>query len=133
MKEMKLRLEQKQKQKQPLFIGASMGSHLPAQLENQPGRATWAHLSEEQHLGVAAVQAQDEADRLEQVLDAGSELLLLHSTGGPRVEHPGLDDELEEVFESLKATETRDEQRLQQPGDATRTLCSPPSGSQPRL
>lgn len=59
-------------------------------------------LREHQVLRAAAVQAQDEADGLEEVLDAGSELVLLHATGGSGVQDPGLDDELEEVLQGLR-------------------------------
>ena len=52
-------------------------------------------LREHQILRAAAVQAQDEADGLEQLLDARSELLLLPPTGGSRVQDTRLDDELE--------------------------------------
>lgn len=55
-------------------------------------------LREDKILGAAAVQAQDEADGLEELLDARPELLLLHPAGGPRVQDAGLDDELEEVL-----------------------------------
>ena len=61
------------------------------------------YLCEDEGLRVAAVQAQDEADGLEELLDAGAELLLLHTTGGPRVEDPGLDDELEQVLQGLNS------------------------------
>lgn len=59
-------------------------------------------LREHQVLRAAAVQAQDEADGLEEVLDAGSELVLLHPAGGSGVQDPGLDDELEEVLQGLR-------------------------------
>lgn len=59
-------------------------------------------LREDQVLRAAAVQAQDEADGLEEVLDAGSELVLLHPAGGSGVQDPGLDDELEEVLQGLR-------------------------------
>lgn len=55
-------------------------------------------LREHEVLGAAAVQAQDEADGLEELLDARSELLLLHPAGGSRVQDAGLDDELEQVL-----------------------------------
>lgn len=58
-------------------------------------------LCEDKVLGAAAVQAQDEADGLEELLDAGPELLLLHPAGGPRVQDAGLDNELEEVLQGL--------------------------------
>lgn len=61
-------------------------------------------LREHQVLRVATVQAQDEANGLEELLDAGPELVLLQSTGGPRVQDPGLDDELEQVLQSLGHT-----------------------------
>ena len=60
------------------------------------------HLGEDEGLWVAAVQAEDEADGLEEFLDAGAELLLLHPAGGPRVKDPRLDDELEEILQSLQ-------------------------------
>lgn len=59
------------------------------------------HLREDERLRVAAVQAEDEADGLEQLLDAGAELLLLHAAGGARVQDPRLDDELEEILQRL--------------------------------
>lgn len=59
-------------------------------------------LREHQVLRAAAVQAQDEADGLEEVLDASSELVLLHPAGGSGVQDPGLDDELEEVLQGLR-------------------------------
>lgn len=55
-------------------------------------------LCEHQVLWAATVQAQDEADRLEELLDARPELLLLHPTGGSGVQDSGLDDELKEVL-----------------------------------
>ncbi len=55
-------------------------------------------LREHQVLRAAAVQTQDEADRLEELLDARSELLLLHPAGGSRVQDTRLDDELEQVL-----------------------------------
>lgn len=66
-----------------------------------------AHLREDQGLRVAAVQAEDEADGLEQLLDAGAKLVLLHAAGGPRVQDPRLDDKLEEVLQSLMVDEAR--------------------------
>lgn len=62
----------------------------------------FAHLCEDEGLRVAAVQAEDKADRLEQFLDAGAKLVLLHAAGGPRVKDPRLHDKLEEVLESLR-------------------------------
>lgn len=59
-------------------------------------------LCEDEVLGAAAVQAQHEADGLEELLDARPELLLLHPAGGPRVQDAGLDDELEEVLQGLQ-------------------------------
>lgn len=59
-------------------------------------------LREHQVLRAAAVQTEDEADGLEELLDAGPELLLLHAAGGPRVEDPGLHDELEQVLQGLR-------------------------------
>lgn len=58
-------------------------------------------LCENQVFWAAAVQAQDEAYWLEELLDARPELLLLHPTGGSRVQDTRLDDELEQIFQSL--------------------------------
>lgn len=55
-------------------------------------------LCEHQILWAAAIQTQDKADRLEKLLDAGSELLLLHPTGGSWVQDTRLDDELEQIL-----------------------------------
>lgn len=70
----------------------------------------WAcpHLREDERLRVAAVQAEDEADGLEQLLDAGAELFLLHAAGGARVQDPRLDDELEEILQRLRAETQRE-------------------------
>lgn len=68
------------------------------------------HLCEDEGLRVAAVQAEDEADGLEQFLDAGAELFLLHPAGGPRVKDPRLDDELEEILQRLRAETRREKQ-----------------------
>lgn len=65
-------------------------------------RSELSDLCEHQILWAAAVQAQDEADWLEELLDARSELLLLHPTGGSRVQDTRLDDELEQVLQSLR-------------------------------
>ena len=62
-------------------------------------------LCEDQGFRVAAVQTKDKADGLEELLDAGPELLLLHPTGGPRVQDPGLDDELKQILQSLGGKE----------------------------
>lgn len=72
--------------------------------------ALWAcpHLREDERLRVAAVQAEDEADGLEQLLDAGAELFLLHAAGGARVQDPRLDDELEEILQRLRAESQRE-------------------------
>lgn len=72
--------------------------------------ALWAclHLREDERLRVAAVQAEDEADGLEQLLDAGAELFLLHAAGGARVQDPRLDDELEEILQRLRAETQRE-------------------------
>lgn len=61
-------------------------------------RCELSDLCEHQVLWAAAVQTQDEADRLEELLDARSELLLLHPAGGSRVQDARLDDELEQVL-----------------------------------
>lgn len=61
-------------------------------------RRDLSDLREHQVLRAAAVQAQDEADGLEELLDARPELLLLHPTGGPRVQDTRLDDEFEQVL-----------------------------------
>lgn len=61
------------------------------------------YLCEDEGLWVAAVQAEDEADRLEEFLDAGAKLLLLHATSGPRVKDPRLDNKLKEILQSLRA------------------------------
>lgn len=58
-------------------------------------------LCEDQVLRAAAVQAQYEADRLEKLLDARPELVLLHPAGGSRVKDTRLDDELEQVLQGL--------------------------------
>lgn len=55
-------------------------------------------LREHEVLRAAAVQTQDEANRLEELLDARPELLLLHPAGGSGVQDPGLNDELEQVL-----------------------------------
>lgn len=55
-------------------------------------------LCEHQILWAAAIQTQDKADRLEKLLDAGSELLLLHPAGGSWVQDTRLDDELEQIL-----------------------------------
>lgn len=59
------------------------------------------NLCENQIFGAAAVQTQDEADGLEQLLDAGSERLLLHPTGGSCIQDSRLHNELEQVLQSL--------------------------------
>lgn len=59
-------------------------------------------LREHEVLRAAAVQTQDEADRLEELLDARPERLLLHPAGGSWVQDARLDDELEEVLQSLR-------------------------------
>lgn len=64
-----------------------------------PGQAS--DLCEDEGLGAAAVQAQDEADGLEELVDAGPELVLLHPTGGSRVQDPRLHNELEQVLQRL--------------------------------
>lgn len=61
-----------------------------------------AHLCEDEGLRVSAVQAEDKTDGLEQILDAASKVFLLHPAGRSRVEDPRLDDELEEILQSLK-------------------------------
>lgn len=66
------------------------------------GMSGASDLCEHQVLRAAAVQTQDEADGLKEVLDAGSELVLLHPAGGSGIQDPGLDDELEEVLEGLR-------------------------------
>lgn len=60
------------------------------------------HLCEDEGLWVATVQAEDEADRLKQFLDAGAKLFLLHPTSGPRVKDPRLDDKLKQIFQGLR-------------------------------
>lgn len=61
-------------------------------------RCELSDLREHQVLRAPAVQTQHEADRLEELLDARSELLLLHPAGGSRVQDTRLDDELEQVL-----------------------------------
>ena len=65
---------------------------------------TFPHLREDERLRAAAVQAQDEADGLKQLLDAAAKLLLLHPTGGPGVQDPGLDDELKQILQRLETS-----------------------------
>lgn len=72
------------------------------------GRPWWGgaeldgpHLREEQCVAGAGVQAQDLAQRLEELLDAEAELFLLQPAGGARVQDPRLHDELEEVLQCL--------------------------------
>lgn len=60
------------------------------------------HLSEDESLWVAAVQAQDEADGLKKFLDAGSKLLLFHAAGRSRIKDARLDYEFKEVLEGLR-------------------------------
>lgn len=70
------------------------------------------HLSEDERLGVAAVQAEHEADRLKEFLDAGAKLLLLHATRGPRVKDPRLDDELEQILQSLRGRANKEKRSM---------------------
>lgn len=70
------------------------------------------HLSEDERLGVAAVQAEDEADWLKEFLDAGAKLLLLHATRGPRVKDPRLDDELEQILQSLRGRANKEKRSM---------------------
>lgn len=65
-------------------------------------RCELSDLREHQVLWASAVQTQDEANWLEELLDACSELLLLHPAGGSRVQDTRLDDELEQVLQSLR-------------------------------
>lgn len=59
-------------------------------------------LGENECLWAAAVQAKHEADGLEELLDAGAKLFLLHATCGPRVQDPWLDYELEQILQCLE-------------------------------
>lgn len=58
-------------------------------------------LRKHQILRAAAVKAQHKADGLEELLNTGSELLLLHAAGSPRVQDPRLHNELKQVLQSL--------------------------------
>lgn len=69
------------------------------------------HLSEDESLWVAAVQAEDESDGLEEFLDAGSKLLLLHAAGGSGVKDARLDDKLEQILQSLMTGDVQERNR----------------------
>lgn len=64
-------------------------------------------LSEKKCFWVSAVQAEHKPDGLEKFLDAGTELLLFHPTGGTWVQDPWLHNELEKVLQGLEVWEKK--------------------------
>lgn len=62
------------------------------------------NLCEDESFWAPTVQTQDESDGLEELVDAGPELFLLHPAGGPRVQDPRLYDELKQVLQRLENT-----------------------------